>query len=147
MNIGIDVGWTIKGIRGESDKNKIAPNSFKIISEFIKRGDVVYLISKCNSIQKEHVELWLKDVDFFNKTGVNPQNLYFCFERRDKSLFVKALNIQIMIDDRAEVMAYINPLVVKFLINPEMDDYEKHRHQLLNCKIVTNWSQIKQSLF
>ena len=148
MNIGIDIGWTIKGVRHpEIDFDKIAPDSFRIISNLIKRGDNVYLISKCNSAQKENVEKWLKDSDFFNNTGVNPNNLYFCFERKDKSLFVKALDIQIMIDDRTEVMAHLSPLVVKFLINPVTIDYDKHSRHLFNCKVVTDWLQIERALF
>jgi len=147
MNIGIDIGWTIKGIRGDSDKNKIAPNSFKVISELVKRGDNVYMISKCNSRQKEEVERWLSYVNFFNLTGVKSENLYFCFERRDKGIFVKALNIQLMIDDRAEVMTHILPTVIKFLINPETDDYDRHSKQLWNCKVVANWLEIERALF
>lgn len=146
MNIGIDIGWTIKGVRPDGDANKIAPDSFRVIRELVKRGDSVYLISKCNSSQKQHVEEWLKEIEFFNKTGVNPKNLYFCFERRDKAIFVDALKIQIMIDDRAEVMAYLSPLVVKFLINPETDDYNKHSQRLYNCKVVADWSRIACAL-
>ena len=72
MNIGVDIGWTIKGIRALGMRNTIAPDSFRIISELVKRGDIVYLISKVNSTQKADVEYWLKEVDFFNQTGIIP---------------------------------------------------------------------------
>jgi len=147
MNIGIDLGWTIKGVRSDGHSDRIAPDSFRVISELVKRGDNVFIISKVTSEQKFRAEKWLTDVDFFNKTGVNPQNLYFCFDRRDKALFVKALGIQIMIDDRAEVMAHISPLVVKFLINPETTDYDLHSQRLFNCKVVADWLEIERALF
>ena len=147
MNIGIDLGWTIKGVRADNDKHKTAPNSFRIIRALVNRGDTVFIISKVTSEQKERAEQWLSDTDFFNQTGVNPQNVYFCFDRRDKALFVKALDIQIMIDDRAEVMAHLSPLVVKFLINPETDDYDKHSRRLFNCKVVADWLTIERALF
>lgn len=102
------------------------------------------MISKVNSQQKEIVERWLSEVDFFNKTGVKPENLYFCFERRDKAIFVKALNIQIMIDDRTEVMANLNPLVIKFLLDPEPSEYEQHKDKLTNCKLVKDWFEIEK---
>jgi hypothetical protein len=146
MNIGIDLGFTIKGVRREGNRDKIAPDSFRVIAELVKRGDTVFIISKVTSEQKVRAEKWLNDVDFYNQTGVKPENVYFCFERRDKCLFVKALNINVMIDDRAEVMAHISPLVVKFLISPEADEYEKHIRQLGNCKLVLDWSQIGQAL-
>jgi len=147
MNIAIDLGWTIKGVRSDGHSNRIAPDSFRVISELVKRGDNVFIISKVTSEQKERAEKWLENVDFFNKTGVNPQNLYFCFERRDKGIFAKALDIQLMIDDRAEVMAHLLPTVIKFLINPETDDYDKHSKKLWNCKVVANWLDIERSLF
>ncbi len=147
MNIAIDLGWTIKGVRADNDTHKIAPDSFRIIRAFINRGDNVFIISKVTSEQKIRAEQWLSNEDFFNKTSVNPDNVYFCFERRDKALFVKALDIQIMIDDRAEVMAHISPMVVKFLINPETDDYDRHSRRLFNCKVVADWLEIERTLF
>jgi len=147
MNIGIDLGWTIKGVRADNDTHKTAPNSFRIIRALVNRGDTVFIISKVTSEQKVRAERWLDNEDFFNQTGVKPDNVYFCFERRDKCLFVKALDINIMIDDRAEVMANINPLVVKFLINPEPIDYDLHIKQLINCKVVADWLEIERALF
>ncbi len=147
MRIGVDLGYTIKGVRSDGHSNRIAPDSFRVISELVKRGDNVFIISRVTSEQKERAEQWLSDTNFFNQTGVNPQNVYFCFDRRDKALFVKALDIGIMIDDRAEVMAHLSPLVVKFLINPETDDYDRHSQRLWNCKLVADWLEIERSLF
>lgn len=147
MNIGIDLGWTIKGVRPTGDRHIIAPHSFRVIKQFITRGDKVFIISKVDSEQKARAEKWLADVDFFKQTGINPKNLYFCFEKRDKAIFVKALEINIMIDDRTEVMANLSPLVVKFLINPEDVEYKRHKRRLTNCKTVADWLEIEQSLF
>jgi hypothetical protein len=147
MNIGVDIGWTLKGVRAENDKDKTAPNSFRIIRDIISRGHEIFLISKCNSRQKEEVEKWLKEVDIFNQTGIKPENLYFCFERKDKSLFVKALDIDIMIDDRAEVMAYLPPNVITYLLCPEKDDYEKHEKMLRHTVVVKDWLEIERRLF
>jgi hypothetical protein len=146
MNIGIDIGWTLKGVRAEYSKNRTAPNSFETIRKLVKRGDTVYFISKCNSSQKAEVEQWIKEVDLFKQTNTNPENLYFCFERKDKSLFVKALDIQIMIDDRTEVMAHLNPMVVKVLLDPELSEYETYKHRLCNTTVVKNWYEIERAL-
>jgi hypothetical protein len=144
--IGIDVGWTIKGVKSENDRFKPSPNCFRIITSWINRGDDIFIISKVNSYQKKEVEEWLEKNNFFNITGVKPENLYFCFERRDKSLFVKALNINIMIDDRPEVMAYLDYDVIKFLISPDEKDLNQYKDKLFNTKIVYSWLEIEQSL-
>ena len=146
MIIGIDIGWTIKGIRIENNKNKTAPNSFDTIKSWVERGDTIYLISKANSTQKEKVETWLSETNFFEFTGVNAQNLYFCHERRDKKFFVEGLGVQIMIDDRAEVLANINLSVIKFLLNPELHEYEKFKKDLFNVRMVTDWYQIENAM-
>jgi hypothetical protein len=145
--IGIDIGWTIKGERQEGDRNKPAPESFRIISRMVELGYDVYLISKVDSKQREEVEQWLTSTDFFNKTGVKPESLYFCFERKDKALFVKALGICAMIDDRPEVLAFLDDKVAKFLISPEPSELTKWKDRLVNTQIVSNWLEIEQSFF
>jgi hypothetical protein len=146
-NIAVDVGWTLKGVRKDNDRHKTAPDSFRVIRHLVNQGHNVVLISKVNSRQKEEVEQWLENVDFFNKTGVRPENLFFCFERKDKSIFVKALDIDIMIDDRAEVMAHLPSRVTKFLLNPEEDDLDRHRATLVGTLIVQDWLEIERVLW
>ncbi len=144
--IGIDVGWTIKGVKSEKNGDKVAPDCLRIISSWVNRKDDVFIISKVNSFQKTDVELWLKKTNFFEITGVPYDNLYFCFERRDKSLFVKALEIGVMIDDRPEVMAYLDYNVIKLLLSPDEKDMKKYKEKLSNTKIVNNWLEIERIL-
>lgn len=146
-NIAIDIGWTLKGVRKDNDRNKTAPDSFRVVRHLVNQGHNVFLISKVNSRQKEDVERWLENVNFFNETGVKPENLFFCFERKDKGIFVKALDIDIMIDDRAEVMAHLPARVTKFLLNPEEDDLNHHRAALTKVFMVSDWMEIERLLW
>jgi hypothetical protein len=146
MKIGIDIGWTIKGVRSENDRSKIAPESFRIIKNMIDKGHEVYLISKVNDAQRARTFEWLKDTKILENTGIKEENLFFCFERKDKSIFVRGLSIQIMIDDRAEVMAYLDPHVIKFLLDPEDDDLDRYENVLINTTIVKNWLEIESHL-
>lgn len=141
MNIGIDIGNTIKGWKG--DKNAVPPDTFRIITDWVKKFNNIYLISRVNQEQKDIVEMWLWDTDFFKQTGVDPNNLYFCWERKDKNLFVKALNITTMIDDRPEVMANMDKNVFKLLIQPDEQDLEKYKFKLFNTFVVTSWKEIE----
>lgn len=147
LNIGIDIGWTIKGFKPHNDKNIPSPGSFDIITELIQRNHNIFLISKVNSEQKQKVEEWLKIHDFFNITKVKPENLYFCFERKDKSLFVKALNIDIMIDDRPEVLVHLPYNTTKILINPDIEDLKLYKNQLDDIRLVSNWYQIANFIY
>ncbi len=140
MNIGIDLGGTIF----HRAAGKAFDNSIGVIKKLINRGDNIYIISRVNSEQRERSLKWLSDTDFFNQTGINKDNLYYCWDRRDKSIFAKALNISVFIDDRAEVMYYMNPLIVKFLINPPKQDLIEYEGKLINTMIVKDWFEIEE---
>ncbi len=144
-NIGIDIGWTIKGNRGTGDKESYAPHSMETIKRIKPHFDNIFLISKCNSAQKEHVEEWLYRNGVLEELGIDRNNLYFCFERRDKAIFVKALNITHFIDDRAEVLVNLPGHVFKVLYNPDPEEYSKQLNTLSkmeNYTITYDWSSI-----
>jgi hypothetical protein len=148
-NIGIDVGWTIKGIKGEEGKkNEPMPHSFDVIKKIVKEFDNVYLISKADSRQKAEVEEWLFQNYFFEITGVKHGNLYFCHERRDKSIFAKGLELNYFIDDRPEVMYHLPFYILKYLISASKEDLDKFKDKAIsNLTIVKDWLEIEYHLF
>ena len=144
--LGIDLGNTIVGNRTLKNRFYVEPRCFEIISNLNKVFDKIYIISRVNEEQKENSLKWLKEVNFFKLTGLDPNNLYYCWDRRDKALFAKALNVNYFIDDRASVLYHLDSQIIKFLFNPEKDDLEKHRNKLTNTTIVKNWNQIEDIL-
>lgn len=141
-NLGIDLGNVV------TSKNlpppRIIENSFEVIKKLTKKFDKIYIISRVNSAQKERAEKWFKEVDFFNQTNIKEENVYFCFERKDKSIFVRGLNINVFIDDRPEVMYYLPKETLKILFNPDMEN--EYINKLENYKIVKNWKEIEEIL-
>lgn len=145
-NLGIDLGWTIVGNRVTGDKYEVQSACFTTILRLTKYFDNVYIISKVNSTQKESSLKWIESVEFFNKTNIKPENLYYCFERKDKAIFAKGLGITHFIDDRAEVMYHLDKSIVKILFNPDPIHVEKYRGKLFNTTITNDWSQIPRLL-
>lgn len=143
--LGIDLGNTIVGSRERNDRYYVEPRCFEIINKLEKIYDI-YIISKVNSEQRERSLKWLQESNFFIKTGVNPNNLFYCFERKDKAIFSKALNIDIFIDDRCQVMQYLDDRILKLLINPETTDLEKYKDKLINTQLVKSWEEIEKIL-
>lgn len=140
MKIGIDLGKTIVKM-----PEKIPfDNCFDILAYWAKYHEI-FIISRVNSDQKERSLKWLKDFNFFELTGIKKDNLYYCFDRRDKSLFVKALNIELFIDDRPEVLSFMDKNVRKILFNPihkdKIDFWGEIKEH--NMELVSNWKQIK----
>jgi 5'(3')-deoxyribonucleotidase len=149
MNIGIDIGGTIKDVRypdGTIAHSGVAPHSFRVINELRKKGHVPFIISKVTTEQKDRAEKWIESTGLYPKTGIRSVNVYFCHDRKDKAIFVKALDIGVMIDDRAEVIASLEPNVFKLLITPEAEDFARYKHRLVKTELVSDWEQIETIL-
>ena len=67
----------------------------------------VYLISKCTEWAEPKIAIWLKDNGFFEKTGIDPHNIFIVRERKDKDAICRKLGVTHFIDDRLEVLSHM----------------------------------------
>ncbi len=149
MNIGIDLGGTIVG-----DLNGVRipmGDSFEVIKKLSKfrccfrHSHNVYIVSRVNDDQRNRSQAWLKNYDFFNQTNVRPENLYYCFDRRDKAVFQRGLKLDVFIDNRPDCLIPMEKKVIKILFGPTEADLGAHfdkLNTLENLVIVKNWKQI-----
>ena len=145
-SIGYDLGRTI--VNRDKGREQF-DGCFDVIKRLTKVFHHSYIISRVNSEQRKSALEWFKDVDFYNQTGINSNNIYFCFERRDKSVFVEGLRINVFIDDRPDVLIPMKDHVTKILFNPYPADLEKERFNLQKVKnlyIVKNWGEVEEIL-
>ena len=145
-NLGLDLGRTIKGPTGSYDA--AFDNAFEVIAELVKQFDETYIVSRVNSEQKMRAHIWFEQVDFFNKTGIKPENVYFCFDRRDKAIFVRGLGITVFVDDRPTVLMHMDHTVKKVLFNPWHEDVKQHWDVIHEQRmtLVNNWLEVKDLL-
>ena len=54
---------------------------------------------------------WLQCVDFFSRTGLQPDHVWFCLQREDKASICRELEISHFIDDRVHVMQILRGVV------------------------------------
>lgn len=144
MNIGYDLGRTIKGPTKEQYNDEM-PGAFDVISKLTKKFNNSYIVSRVNSEQRERAINWLNNKNFYNITGIPENNIYYCFDRRDKALFIKALDIRVFIDDRPNVLSPMGDDVLKILFNPYAGDLEEYKDEIMTMKnliIINNWKQI-----
>lgn len=134
-NLGIDIGNVLRTI--EID---ILPNAFEVIERLQYKFNNIYIISRVNDSQRERALRWFETSDIFNRTGIIKENVYFCFDRRDKAVFVRGLNIDYFIDDRADVLRHLPNKVIKILFNPTKD--LDMIGNLNNCIILNTWEEI-----
>ena len=153
--LGIDIGNVIINHR-LTDKNDTtlheerystipaAEGVFETVNALNKKFDGrVFLISKCTKWAEEKILAWLKDNDFYGKTGVNPKNVFFCRERHEKDQICKENNITYFIDDRLEVLSHmVNTAQRLFLYQPDPAEIDEYRQFLPKVTMVESWKEI-----
>lgn len=84
-----------------------------------KYGNDRYVISKCGPRMQEKTLNWMEHNGFYDITGIRPENVWFCLERPDKAPLIQQLGITAFVDDRADVLGYIDPSVTRYLYGGE----------------------------
>ncbi len=103
----------------------------------------IFLISKCTPWAQEKILVWLKDNDFYIKTGVKQGNVFFCRERHEKDKICKDNNITYFIDDRLEVLSHmIETAPNLFLYQPDQAEIDEYRQFLPKVTRVESWAEL-----
>ncbi len=137
-NLGVDLGNVI------TSKTQpypfVFPDAFEVINKLTSLFNNTYIISRVNTDQRGRAQKWFIDVDFFNKTNIKEENGYFCFDRRDKAIFCRGLNIDYFIDDRADVLRHLPDNTIKLLFQPTKD--LEMIENLNNCYTIRDWKDV-----
>lgn len=158
--LGVDIGNVIIDHRMMDKKNKdnwqerylASPpvegvfESLKILSEQ-KFKNNIFLVSKCREDAEVLINIWFNKHDFFNKTGIKPENVFFCKERSEKEKICRENNITHFIDDRLEVLGHmINVVPNLYLFQPDENEVEEFIHFLPKVNKVENWAEIIEKI-
>jgi hypothetical protein len=122
--LGIDIGRVIiGGGSGPGDTSFFAgdtaamlrtpavPGAFAAIARLVPLFDDAWLVSKCGPrVQRRSLE-WLAHHGFWQRTGVAEGNVRFCLRRPEKAIHCAELGITHFVDDKADVIAAITPVV------------------------------------
>ena len=71
----------------------------------------VWIVSKAGPRMQERTLSWLQSVDFFSRTGLQPDHVRFCLQREDKGTICRDLKITHFIDDRLHIMQILRGVV------------------------------------
>ncbi|MGE0323118.1 MAG: hypothetical protein AB7K71_27395 [Polyangiaceae bacterium] len=152
LRLGVDIGRVLisagdtRGdtsfIQGSDEQALLTPpmpGAFEVIEELVPLfGGRVWLVSKCGPKIQQRSLRWLKRWDFYAVTGVRPDRVLFCKERRQKADHCARHRITHFVDDRADVLQHLNGLV------PWLYLYGPQRHAPpVWCEHVENWRQVR----
>ena len=158
--LGIDMGGVITcGTREDADtffkgnhlENPRNPNSFRIIERLVKErfgSSGTYIVSTCGEeVQRKSTE-WLHHNNFFSKTGMISENIYFCRTREAKAPICQSLGITHFIDDRLQVLGYLHNAGVQnlYLFSPSEEEIRKYGSNLNYTTRVSDWEELAEIL-
>lgn len=92
-------------------------DAFSSLMVLTEAGFVIYLVSKCGMNVQEKSIKWLEHNQFFKRTGVRIENLRFCRTRPEKAQICTNIGANYFVDDRLEVLSYLNDVQHLFLSN------------------------------
>lgn len=131
MRIGIDIGNVLIGGGGEdtffSDaflETPEVPGAYKSFARLSKAHEL-HIISKCGQIVEDKSMDWLDSEGFFYR--ILPHRVNFVRKRHLKAPMAQALQLDIFIDDREDVLSHMEGIVA---------------HRIL----FTSWEQTNQEL-
>jgi hypothetical protein len=121
--IGIDFGGVIvrnlhedtgedTSLQSSSGEQAARAGAFDAIRQLCSACDGrVWIVSKAGPRMQERTLSWLQSVDFFSRTGVQPDHVRFCLQLEDKKTICRDLRITNFIDDRVHVMQILRGAV------------------------------------
>jgi len=106
----------------------------------------IHLVSKCGETVEGKTRSWLKTNSFHETTGISPDRLHFCRERKDKAAICATLGVTHFVDDRLEVLSYLGSVPHLFLFRPTEEEVRQFVAFLPRVKRVNAWAEIERAL-
>ena len=156
--IGVDVGGVITDIlkNDGTDTSFLSDNylqttavpdafeSLKILnSDYAYFKDLVRIVSKAGPEIEQKTRNWFKHNGFYDITGISPEHVYFCRERKDKAPICERLGITHFVDDNIEVMSHLRNIVPnKYLFCSQANESELGKYSDLSFVHVGSWKEV-----
>ncbi|GIG87371.1 hypothetical protein [Plantactinospora endophytica] len=132
--LGVDVGGVLVTLAGRDEdtsffggqplRTPAVPGVFEALTALTAEpfAGRVHLVSKAGPKVATNTRAWLAHHDFFARTGIPAGNLHFVRERRDKAPVCERLGITHFVDDRLDVLAYLEAVPHRYLFGGGIDD-------------------------
>ncbi|GIG92564.1 hypothetical protein [Plantactinospora endophytica] len=120
------------------------PGVFEALAALVSEmfGEHVYLVSKCGERVERRTGLWLHHHDFYRRTGIRVENVHFCRTRQGKAPIAAALGLTHFVDDRLEVLSYLETVPHRYLFRPREHEVRSFRAHLPAVHRVESWPEL-----
>lgn len=110
---GPDTAFVGAGSDEEAMRAPAIDGAFEHVARLVERFSAtrVWLVSKCGKKVEARTRMWLARHRFHVTTGLSPENVRFCRDRREKAPICDALGIGFFVDDRLDVLSAMRGVV------------------------------------
>ncbi|WP_299614949.1 hypothetical protein [Pelagibius sp.] len=157
-SLGVDIGGVvIARVDPRSDTSFFGDNYLETPAvpgaiEALRRlaeerfGENLFLVSKCGLKTEQRTREWLSHHLIYARTGLDPERLHFCRQRHEKAPICKALGITHFVDDRLEVLGYLESVPHRYLFNADAAEVAANVQHLPDVTPVDGWAEILREL-
>lgn len=156
MILGVDVGGVIIGRENDrTDTSFFGPNYlkttavegvFEALARLGELGFQIHLVSKCGENTQRKTLEWLNFHRFYERTGVEPERVHFCRTRPQKAPICARQRITHFVDDRLDVLEYLNDVGGLFLFQPNASDEARWRSTGHRSRLVKSWREVLEGI-
>jgi hypothetical protein len=151
--LGIDIGGVIiDRVNDDTDtsffgdnylKTTAVPGAFEAIKSLVDRRfqGHAYVVSKCGKNVERKTREWLAHHDFYRRTGLHEDDVHFCRKRHEKAPICARLGITHFVDDRLEVLSYLETVPHKYLFRPDEAEVTRFSGYLNRVIRVQSWDE------
>lgn len=116
--------------------------AFDALSALGPAFDEVHLVSKCGEATERRTRDWLAHHDFPARTGIPVERVHFCRTRPDKAPIARRLGLTHFVDDKLEVLGYLDSVPHRILFRPRKAEVAAHAALLPRVRRVESWSEL-----
>ncbi|MBX3172531.1 MAG: hypothetical protein KF760_34325 [Candidatus Eremiobacteraeota bacterium] len=154
--LGVDVGGVIIDRQNDrADTSFFGPNYlqtsavegvFDCLRAAGEAGFQVHLVSKCGQNTQRKTLEWLAYQHFYERTGVDPARVHFCRTRPQKAPICTAQGITHFVDDRLDVLEYLEDVGELFLFQPNDQDEARWYSSRHRSRLVKSWPEVLEEI-
>lgn len=150
--LGVDIGGVIiEPADDDADtsffgahylRTPVVVGAFDALAALGAAFDEVHLVSKCGEATERRTREWLAHHDFPARTGIPVERVHFCRTRPDKAPIAGRLGLTHFVDDKLEVLGYLDSVPHRFLFRPRKGEVAAHAALLPRVRRVESWSEL-----
>ncbi len=118
------------------------PDALESIVRLARAGIEIVIVSKCGATIERKTREWLAHRRFHEQTGIGAERLRFCRERADKAAICRELGVTHFVDDRLEVLSYLETVPHLYLMNANPREVEHFSRALPRVRLVSGWLEL-----